>query len=1387
VLLSAAGAVAIPACSLIVEPDPDKLHEDGGGGGAIAAGGGQGGGTAGAPLGGGGATAGGGGQGGDGGQGGHGSECDVPADCPGADTECRSRTCDAGVCGFVDEDAGVPLARQTEGDCLVAGCDGAGATTVQDDDSDILDDGNDCTDDVCSAGVPENNPKPLDTVCSTGGGAFCNATGSCVECNDGTECPSGVCTLEHCVPASCTNGIVDSGETDTDCGGPDCAPCADGDACEVAGDCQSGVCDALVCAAPACDDGVDNGDETDVDCGGATCSPCGPGDGCLQDSDCVGGSCSGTVCLPTCTDSVTNGNETDTDCGGPICGGCAVGDTCAVGTDCLTLSCPAGVCAQPTCTDNATNGDETDTDCGGPDCPDCGPGDHCLVPGDCASGICNSNTCASAGCGDGVLQAGEACDDGNTSGGDGCSGGCTVENGYSCTGTPSTCSTTCSDGIVAGTEACDDGGSVNGDGCSSSCAIESGWSCTGSPSTCSPTCGDGAIHGGETCDDGDATGGDGCSATCHVEPGFTCVGAPSTCTADCGDGFVAGAETCDDGDTTGGDGCSATCAVETGWSCVGAPSSCSTTCGDGIIVGAESCDDNDAVGGDGCSASCAVELGWVCTGTPSTCVPFCGDGLVTGGEACDDSNTTPGDGCSATCAVETGWSCVGAPSACAPTCGDGQKVGAEGCDDGNVANGDCCSSSCQIEAGCEIEPNNACGQENAITLSGSPPTGTVKGSINPAAEGDFYTFTLPGPGVSSVKLETFFGTLGTCASSSNNDTFIELRGTDCTTILLSDDDDSAGWCSLIDPSTIPADTAATNLAPGTYHVRVRHSSTGSPVVLANYSLQVTVLSTCGDNVIGPTENCDDGNTVSGDGCSSSCKVEYPLETESNNTCATANGPIAVPTTATGAIVAGSITPAADQDWFTFTIPVRADVRFETFDSSGPSTCASIDTVLQVFQSDCVTPLGAAQDQGGVGSCSRIDPQVLGYARQLAPGSYKVKVNAFSASATFNYTVQVRMTSQCGNNVTEGFEQCDGGPTCAADCTLLAVCGNGTVQSGETCDDGNTVSGDGCSAACGVEAGYGCAGTPSLCTPVCGDSTILAPEACDGGDTSNGDGCDSACATEQSFAEVEPNDTIAGADTNAAGGLVANGTSTMFAGALAPTGDKDIYKVVLATSEVVHFETFDSSGNDCTAAAIPATMRLTLFDAAGVTLKTDTLSGIGSCAALSVFLTAGTYYIQVDRSTAGTLAAYKLQVKVLGSRGSEVEPNDTNATARGIPGTDVYVFGGHQVTTDLDTYAVFVPAGKSLRVETVEGSTAETCESNGIDSRIRIINSAGTDLGNDDDGGRGFCSLIDGTGASPANGYAHNLAAGIYYVRVESTSTATGAANQFDYRLVVTVR
>ena len=49
---------------------------------------------------------------------------------------------------------------------------------------------------------------------------------------------------------------------------------------------------------PTCTDGLENQDETDIDCGGATCGPCAEGDACDANTDCISGVCEGLICQP---------------------------------------------------------------------------------------------------------------------------------------------------------------------------------------------------------------------------------------------------------------------------------------------------------------------------------------------------------------------------------------------------------------------------------------------------------------------------------------------------------------------------------------------------------------------------------------------------------------------------------------------------------------------------------------------------------------------------------------------------------------------------------------------------------------------------------------------------------------------------------------------------------------------------------------------------------------------------------------------------------------------------------------------------------------------------------------------------------------------------------
>lgn len=267
-------------------------------------------------------------------------------------------------------------------------------------------------------------------------------------------------------------------------------------------------------------------------------------------------------------------------------------------------------------------------------------------------------------------------------------------------------------------------------------------------------------------------------------------------------------------------------------------------CGDGQWGIAEQCDDGNTLSGDGCTATCQIEPNYTCYYFGEPCDPAaCGDGeqqqyLLSDGtfryEGCDDGNSTSGDGCSTDCEVEAGWVCNQPGTAChQPECGDGYQdftpgggsggTGAGGgvsgyyepCDDGNTTSGDGCSASCEVEAGwlCPL-PGVPCRQPRC---------------------GDGYQDFIPDG--SSTGGTGGFGGGGP----------------------------SGTWEGCDDGNTAPSDGC-----DGSCNVEAGWTC-GYFNADGVYSCHRIV---CGDGIADwGTETCDDGNVISGDGCSSTCQYE----------------------------------------------------------------------------------------------------------------------------------------------------------------------------------------------------------------------------------------------------------------------------------------------------------------------------------------------------------------------------------------------------------------------------------------------------------------------------------------------------------------------------------
>jgi len=274
---------------------------------------------------------------------------------------------------------------------------GAGTSSGTGGCAEPVDDGQDCTVDLCENGAATTVPASEGTACDDDGGAVCNATGGCVACNTDADCvaeSTPVCDANECVDKACTNGAKDENETDVDCGGA-CKGCDTDKDCAAAIDCYHGLCSELGrCSPPTCSDGEKNGGgylandgETDVDCGGPCGPTCGPLSQCDVNADCTGLSCTGPggTCAPSCLDMVKNGSETDVDCGGACAAKCVPGEACA-GSD---LSCVTGAyCAGDVCVAKLSDGAV------------------CAVDNPCLSGICEAadGVCCDAHC-DGACRS----------------------------------------------------------------------------------------------------------------------------------------------------------------------------------------------------------------------------------------------------------------------------------------------------------------------------------------------------------------------------------------------------------------------------------------------------------------------------------------------------------------------------------------------------------------------------------------------------------------------------------------------------------------------------------------------------------------------------------------------------------------------------------------------------------------------------------------------------------------------------------------------------------------------------------------------------------------------------------------------------------------------
>ena len=339
----------------------------------------------------------------------------------------------------------------------------------------------------------------------------------------------------------------------------------------------------------------------------------------------------------------------------------------------------------------------------------------------------------------------------------------------------------------------------------------------------------------------------------------------------------------------------------------------------------------------------------------------------------------------------------------------------EQCDDGNAISGDGCDASCMVEF------------TSMLLADALDVDVEIQRSITPVGDQDYFQIDMPSAGF--ITAQTFAPTPPTCS----DDTVITLLDAQLNELVRAEQG-GVGDCSLLHYQRQPSAL----VAPGTYFLRIEEQGNDAPIV--QYTLRVSTRGPgCGNGILEPLEECDDGNQISMDGCNSACAFEGLLEVEPNDT-----PPFAQALPGNSARVLGHISQGAERDVYALTVLSNASVRAWVHD--GGRTCrtstGTIDSVLTLYDPG-VIELGQ-NDNGSVPPCSTIDPfsPEGAFARSLTAGTYFLEVRHANPTGLGRYVLEVRLE--------------------------LPTCGNGLLEPGEQCDDGALLAGDGCDPSCAFE-------------------------------------------------------------------------------------------------------------------------------------------------------------------------------------------------------------------------------------------------------------------------------------------------------------------------------
>ncbi|MDH3654275.1 MAG: C25 family cysteine peptidase [Myxococcales bacterium] len=526
-------------------------------------------------------------------------------------------------------------------------------------------------------------------------------------------------------------------------------------------------------------------------------------------------------------------------------------------------------------------------------------------------------------------------------------------------------------------------------------------------------------------------------------------------------------------------------------------------CGSSARGAGEECDDGNTVDGDGCSATCTLEA-------PAPC----GDGLIWLGEECDDGGTAGGDGCNSNCEIEPGYTCTGEPSICTSSCADNfewrSQMGS------TTTEYFLCEKSLSVSAA-ETICEGLAGGWTLTRINGATENAYIDGFIgnhlwtgghDEAVEGvwrwrdgtQFWSGDENGSPVGGLYTNWKSGEPNAGADE------------DCTR-----QEDGGLWqdkkCTDNEKFVCEGPPICGNGAVAMPEECDDGNTADGDGCSATCTLEGAA--TCGDGRVWLGEECDDGNALGGDGCSAICGIEpgFTCTGDPSSTCtaicvpgdlqwhsqmgATTTEYLLCDTSHT-ASNAETICEGVGSGWTLARIDDATENAYlDGFIGNHLWTGGQDEAVegvwrwrdgVQFWQGDETgNPVGGLYTNWKSGEPNAgADEDCL---RQENGGLWQDR------KCTDKEKFVCEGPPICGNGAVATPEECDDGNIqdgdgCSATCALEAPppCGDGRIWLGEQCDDGNPVGGDGCSSTCQVEPGYTCTGDPtSTCTPFCADN------------------------------------------------------------------------------------------------------------------------------------------------------------------------------------------------------------------------------------------------------------------------------------------------------------